>query len=540
MLFSCSQIEASAESYPVQLTASQSLALFGEHIPAMYYNGGSVEIVNFDFWKTSSGITESIRQVFDTDPYISAYLSKNPFGLDLADWSAELRSVNALPQWFSGYGTSGKYPLKEEVCVQEFLIYRWQGQPSNVPSSGAGRGDFQISLEQSIPLDGIERARFAMGYSVATVNDITADSLTSASDLNSTYNLYAGSDSLNPVFTTSNAFRRTSGTLNKFNIAYFPMYNRLSNTTGDTWQTTDYWLNAACCPCPQMALMFCDIAFNEQTTISKQDAIIRGAKGVQCISNTFQESQTADYTEPYVYLILMCPTLWGSVTPPQPLETTPNYSEQIDNIQSGVGDININLDSTNNRLDTIIQQLDDIYENMGVSVDVDVDLTEEGPLSWLATHIDNLGGTIVNGIKGLFVPTQQDLVEFKLSLEQQKNVTFGGMVQADGILSNTVFQRIMRSEPVDYIDMPLLDIPVVDFKLDAETFSNQGFTIIDDDGEDKVRVPLKPDSERWGWFYDLLAWAIDIICTIAVVNMFANKLNGVIVGKKVVELEDDC
>ena len=352
-----------AESYPVQLSASQSLALFGQTIPARWYNGGSVSLVNFEFWKASGGITESIRAVFDTDPYISAYLSKNPFGIDMAEWSCELRTVNALPDWFT-WGSTGKYPQKVDLAPQEFLIYRWQGQPNNVPSSGAGSADFQISIEQSIPLSNVERCRFAMGYSVGTCNDLTGDMLTSSSDVNSTYNLYAGGDLLNPVYTTSNAFRRSNTSLNRFSLTYFPMYNRLENTTGDTWELTSTWMNAAVTPCPQMALMFCDQTFSEPTTIDKQGAVIRAAKGIQCISNTFQESQTAEYTEPYVYLILMCPTLWGAVEPPEPPVTEPNYSDDLQNIQTGVNQIIVNTDDINDRLDIIIQKLDAIYEAM--------------------------------------------------------------------------------------------------------------------------------------------------------------------------------
>lgn len=352
-----------ADSYPVQLSASQSLALFGQTISARWYNGGSVSLVNFEFWKASGGITESIRAVFDTDPYISAYLSKNPFGIDMADWSCELRSVNALPQWFTS-PANGRYPKKQDLAPQEFLIYRWQGQPNNVPSSGAGSADFQISIEQSIPLPNVERCRFAMGYSVGTCTDITDDMLTLASDVNSTYNLYASGDLLNPVYTTSNAFRQTSATLNRFSVTYFPMYNRLENSSGSTWQLTDTWMNTAVTPCPQMALMFCDQSFASPTTIDKQGAIIRAAKGIQCISNTLEESQTAEYTLPYVYLILMCPTLWGAVEPPEPPTTTPNYSHDLEHIQTGVNQIIVNTDDINDRLDTIILKLDAIYDAM--------------------------------------------------------------------------------------------------------------------------------------------------------------------------------
>ena len=477
----------------------------------MYYNGGSVEIVNFDFWKTSSGITESIRSVFDTDPYISVYQSKNPFGIDMADWSCELRSVNAVPDWFT-WGSTGKYPQKGDLCPQEFLIYRWQGQPNNVPSSGTGRGDFQISIEQSIPLSGIERARFAMGYSVATCNDITADILTSASDVNSTYNLYAGGDALNPVYTTSNAFRKTSGTLNRFNIAYFPMYNRLANHYNDTWETTSTWMNAAVCPCPQMALMFCDISFASQTTIDKQDAIIRAAKGVQCISNTFEDSQTAEYTEPYVYLILMCPTLWGTITPPDPEQTTPNYSDQIDSIQTGVGDININLESTNDRLDQIIEKLDDIYENMGVSVDIDTTDIENS--------ISNAASSIVSGIRGLFIPSQTDLINFRLNLQNDFQTHFPAFFTADdkvrnlyGIFSQSVTARTS-------ITVPLVSMSVSDVAQNRNaSFSFGGY-----------EVPLKPNQDRLGILYDSLAFIIDAVATLGLLNMLRSKLRKILSG----------
>lgn len=529
MLFSCPQIEASADSFPIQLTAAQTLALYGSSIPALYFNGTSTSYVNFEYWRSSKQIVAEIEDAFETSPFISTYTSQNVFGLDYTYWNNASQG-QSYPDWFSK--SSGTVSEKQDFSQMEFLIYRWQGDPSRI---SVNTNSFQFNLNQSVTLSGIDRIRSFVGFSVDTVTDLSSRHNVNYNNYHSQIDLYASGSSASFYTGTET---KINGSF-YFGCAYMPVYfasafghNEITGTP--TEGSMNNWL----APCPHMVLIPIDSgALSSPVDLEKQVVNIRAAQGVICNQGT---STNPDYTAPYVYIIIACPIVWGDITPPEPEQTTPNYSDQIDNIQSGVGDININLDSTNNRLDTIIQQLDDIYENMGVSVDVDLDLTEEGPLSWLATHIDNLGGTIVNGIKGLFVPTQQDLVEFKLSLEQQKNATFGGMVQADGILSNTVFQRIMRSEPVDYIDMPLLDIPVVDFKLDAETFSNQGFTIIDDDGEDKVRVPLKPDSERWGWFYELLAWAIDIVCTIAVVNMFVNKLNGVIVGKKVVELEDDC
>ena len=144
---------------------------------------------------------------------------------------------------------------------------------------------------------------------------------------------------------------------------------------------------------------------------------------------------------------------------------------------------------------------------------------------------------VVDGVRGLFVPTQSDILNFRLGMNTLVSDTFAPFADAQTI-RDTVASRIMGVSSVSTLDLPLMDLRSagVDFYLPASTFTDNGFDVVDN----KVKVPLKPRQDEWGFFYELLAWSIDVVCTIAFINMLLNKFHGLVVGKKVVELENDC
>lgn len=202
----------------------------------------------------------------------------------------------------------------------------------------------------------------------------------------------------------------------------------------------------------------------------------------------------------------------GDITPPQPLETTPNYSEQIDNIQTGVGDININLESTNDRLDQIIEKLDDIYNNMGVSVDIDT--------TDIQNSISNAASSIVSGIRGLFIPSQTDLINFRLNMQSDFQNHFPAFFTAEDKLHNlySIFSNSVT--PRSKISVPLVQMSIPDVSNNTSAdFSFGGFD-----------VELKPNQDKLGILYDSLALVIDFIATLAVLNMLRNKLHRILEG----------
>lgn len=351
-------IEAEATAYPVQLNAAQSLALFGNSIPAKYYDGSSVNFIDFSYVGTTKTLCNSLLDTFESSPFLSPYIPGSCFALDFSYWSVYSRAVNAMPDWFSS--ASGKQMNKSDIASYEFLIYKWTGQPSPVPSSGSGSFDFQIFLDQSLSLSNVERFRFCVGYSVANIYDMISYKNTSASNINSTYNIYTDGNTLTPTYTTANLFRNSS-TLQYFSCAYLPLANSLSGHHNVPVDVST--LNECLTPCPQMALMAYDSGtLQTPISIDKHDILLRGAAA--CTYNRAEYTEPADYAEPAVYIILMCPQVWGEITPPVPQTTEPNYSSQLDDIGSGVTNIEVNLDGTNDRLDIIIEKLDDIYEKM--------------------------------------------------------------------------------------------------------------------------------------------------------------------------------
>ena len=208
----------------------------------------------------------------------------------------------------------------------------------------------------------------------------------------------------------------------------------------------------------------------------------------------------------------------GFVLPEPEIPDNPDYSEQIDNINTNTANISANLAA-------ILAKLDLIYQNMNVSI--------TGTVNISSSSVSAIG----SAVQGLFVPTQADILNFRLGMNTLVSDTFAPFADAQTI-RDTVASRIMGVSSVSTLDLPLMDLRSagVDFYLPASTFTDNGFDVVDN----KVKVPLKPRQDEWGFFYELLAWSIDIVCTIAFINMLLNKFHGLVVGKKVVELENDC
>lgn len=157
-------------------------------------------------------------------------------------------------------------------------------------------------------------------------------------------------------------------------------------------------------------------------------------------------------------------------------------------------------------------------------------LSEDGPLSWIGTKISGLVSGIVDGIKGLFVPSDEALNAFKNSLDGKLHETFGAMYEADSLLHNAV-EQINRTTGLESVQFPGVSVPI----RDVAAGRTVDFTM------DPQLVPLKPNYNDFSFqgnqefpnLYEVVAIAVDIVAVLLVINMLRNKLESILSDKEV-------
>lgn len=181
-------------------------------------------------------------------------------------------------------------------------------------------------------------------------------------------------------------------------------------------------------------------------------------------------------------------------------------------------------DSSSGSVQDIVNALDDLADRQ------EQNLSEDGPLSWIGTKISGLVSGIVDGIKGLFVPSSDALDAFRNSLDSKLHETFGAMYEADTLLHDAVHQ-INNTTGLESIQFPGIDLPIQDVNNGIDTT----FSI------DSRVVPLKPNYQDFSWnnderfpnLYECVALAVDIVAVLLVVNMLRHKLEVILDGGKV-------
>ena len=149
-----------------------------------------------------------------------------------------------------------------------------------------------------------------------------------------------------------------------------------------------------------------------------------------------------------------------------------------------------------------------------INVNVDVDMSETNGL--LGSVVDLLSG-LVDGIAGLFVPEQNSLEAFENALADLLMDTFGGI---DNDMLINVIEDLLTHGATESVTFPALSVPGTSFSLPA------------------YNVPLKPAAAQNRALYEGVALAIDLVATCAVLNLVQTKIKAVLVGEKVVEVED--
>ena len=146
-----------------------------------------------------------------------------------------------------------------------------------------------------------------------------------------------------------------------------------------------------------------------------------------------------------------------------------------------------------------------------VNVSVTVDMEETNSI---LTTISGLLSGLVDGIKNLFIPTQQDITDFKTGLDTLLSDIFGPLWTAQSLL-RTALLELGEIQLADSVLFPGVTIDVS---------GNQTFTLA------SQSVPLNPDptNTTWSSFLEAVRLAIDIVCTVMVINMLKDKLEYII------------
>lgn len=463
----------------VDLTPEQTLALYGNQISGSYWTGLDYEACTFNYLYT---------------------FTPNQSNIYFEDGSGAFSSS-----------------IQSYMRERKYLVYYMDS--TSLVSDSVIQNDARVTLElhPSVSVSGITYFRQFIGYSIGQ-QQISSSYRFPAYYYS--YNFISNYASFSPSPLTSNVYTWSYDPARyawwaspvPYNLFDDPPTELVNSDLFVDWSFFDCYLQ--------------NIVDGSETVFDLTDQTLNFS-GIKYVG--YSQNVGNIPVRDYRYLVILsCPRVTDGYELPEQPETTPNYSGQLD-------DISDSLTANTTLLQQILAKLDLIYAKMnsqGISVSGTVDLG--------GNTINNIGvaigSAVGSAVQGLFVPTQADILNFRLGMNTLVSDTFAPFADAQTARDLAV-NRILSASPIAYVDLPLLDLRSsgVDFHIPPETFTNQGFTVQDN----KVKVPLKPRENEWGTFYELLKWAIDIVCTIAFVNMLLNKFTGLIVGKKVVEIEDD-
>lgn len=142
----------------------------------------------------------------------------------------------------------------------------------------------------------------------------------------------------------------------------------------------------------------------------------------------------------------------------------------------------------------------DIYDYLSNTLH-DMMESNAGLLQSIYNFIVTIPDAILDGLHDLFIPSQQDLEDFKDDIDELLHDTFGALYDAETMIHDSLSN--ISAGSVSTMHFP--GISVAGFTLAAQ------------------EVPIKPAGMEV--LFDTLAVAIDIICTFAFVNMLKNKLH---------------
>ena len=159
-----------------------------------------------------------------------------------------------------------------------------------------------------------------------------------------------------------------------------------------------------------------------------------------------------------------------------------------------------------------------------INVNVDVDMSET---NGILNTISSILSSIVDGIQGLFVPDSSWMTSWYESVEDTLDDVFGASSAASAMVEQA-FTTLIQGTAVNSIYFPAIEIPNL----------SGGVVTLYAGGN----VPLLPQNTNFtvasgflgsASLYDYMKYLIDIVSTMAVINMVRTKLHAILVGEVV-------
>lgn len=449
------QIEVSASVLDVvDLTPQQTLALYGNTIPARCFANGVWTDCNFTYFGKSSDMVSGYKtyvtqsSFLDSDPDYAEKMFEDSVYLF---YRCPVSSLSSQPD----IEASMMFDLHFSVDLQGIAYFRQIfgcGVSSAAYDSNARRpvnGGTSFSMSSSVSYSPLAPVV------TAGKNTTTANGVTYVRSIFST------------IVSHTNNFAQDIVVHNESKFAFGDIY--LENLVDGLQQT--FSLSSQQFYCSKMV-----------TSILPDDVLN-------------PTNNPADYTTYYV-ICLMCPRVTeGYIFPDDPGGETPPIGDLVH-------DINVNISGTNTLLQQILAKLDLIYNKM------DIDIS--GTVNISSTSI----GGLLDGIHNLFVPTQSQLVTFRLNLMSELHSAFPAFFTAEDSIHDayTVFHDVSAVSSVRFPGVS------VSFPSGSESDSVL-FSIPAQD------VELKPEPQRFAPLYDALALIVDIVCTLSVFNMVKHRFH---------------
>lgn len=157
-----------------------------------------------------------------------------------------------------------------------------------------------------------------------------------------------------------------------------------------------------------------------------------------------------------------------------------------------------------------------------VNVNVNVDMTEtNGLLQDIISALSSVGSFIVNGVKDLFLPDTDDITNWKQTIVNILNETFGGIPELENQLKDAI-SSIFTATARQTVTFKGIKVPAAAGQPEAIIVPEQ-------------EVALRPPG-----FDNLFSWAetfINIVATIAVANTCFNQIKRIVVGEVVIDAD---
>ena len=175
------------------------------------------------------------------------------------------------------------------------------------------------------------------------------------------------------------------------------------------------------------------------------------------------------------------------VPTPDPDDPYPGIQDGIDNINDGIGNITDGIDNLGD-------QITELPGEIGDRVD---------------QATENLGNKILDGIKGLFIPDEEDLVEIKAKWEELLSDRFGAVFESATLIDSIVDAFVYDG------DMETITFPAATIDLAGTPFTFGGW-----------EVEVIPERFRFLTITSKLITSI--VCTVLFVNGMKKKLEGLL------------